>query len=408
MARGQAKGNTQTGRPETAAKAVAKGTSEADASDRSEEALTHANSKGLIRAAAPEDIELAQETDNEEPAGDVLVGELVGPGDEDPIALSPDHEDPEDNNSDETREAGLDADLAPVPVERAPLASVRDPVARFVAEARSYPRLSEDEERRLVARAQNNDQSAGRRLVVHNLRLVITIAYQYRRAWTNMLDLFQEGSVGLVEAVSRWDPALGTRFGTYAAYWIRAYILRFLMRNARMIHVGNTRAGRKLFFRLNKERAKLQAAGFDPTTKLLASTLNVSEKDVEEVAGTLDAAEVSLAPRPDAEGLSLDEKISAPSQPSPEDAAARSLLADSVRGAMDRFAAQIENERELAIWQEHLAASEEPVSLGELGKRFGVSKQRMGQIADRLKKRFRTMIVEEMGDDLQMSWQRDI
>ena len=145
---------------------------------------------------------------------------------------------------------------------RAGLATVRDPVGRFLAEARRYPRLSEEEERALgMAVRERGDMNAARTLVVHNLRLVVAIAYQYRRAWANILDLFQEGSVGLMEAVKRWEPKLGPRFGTYAAYWIRAYVLRFLMTNSRLIHVGNTRAGRKLFFRLEKERQKLLAAG---------------------------------------------------------------------------------------------------------------------------------------------------
>ena len=138
--------------------------------------------------------------------------------------------------------------------------------------------------------------NAARRLVVHNLRLVISIAYQYRRAWASILDLFQEGSVGLMEAVKRWEPSLGPRFGTYAAYWIRAYVLKFLMTNSRLIHVGNTRAGRKLFFRLEKERQKLLAAGFEPTPKLLAAKLDVDERDLDEVRQHLDSREVSIDP----------------------------------------------------------------------------------------------------------------
>ena len=158
------------------------------------------------------------------------------------------------------------------------LAPARDQVSRFLAETRRYPRLSEEEERRLISEVrEHGDTHAARTLVVHNLRLVISIAYQYRQAWTNVLDLFQEGSVGLLEAVKHWDPTLGTRFGSYAAYWIRAYILKFLMTNARLIHVGNTRAGRKLFFRLESERQKLLAAGFDLTPKLLAAKLDVDE-----------------------------------------------------------------------------------------------------------------------------------
>ena len=131
---------------------------------------------------------------------------------------------------------------------------IRDPLARFMAEIRRYPRLSEEEERRLGRSVrERGDMDAARRLVVHNLRLVVAIANQYRRAWANILDLFQEGSVGLMEAVKRWEPSLGPRFGSYAAYWIRAYLLKFLMTNSRLIHVGNTRAGRKLFFRLERE-----------------------------------------------------------------------------------------------------------------------------------------------------------
>src|SRR5205814_6791768 len=156
-----------------------------------------------------------------------------------------------------------------------------------------------------------------------SLRLVVAIAYQDRRAWASILDRLQEGSVGLMEAVKRWEPSLGPRFGTYAAYWIRAMILRFLMTNARLIHVGNTRSGRKLFFRLEKERQKLLAAGFEPTPKLLAAKLDVPEADVIEVAGHLASREVSLEPRPDEDGGGLGERLSG-KQASPEDEAARS------------------------------------------------------------------------------------
>src|SRR5947207_15433694 len=197
----------------------------------------------------------------------------------------------------------LEASLEPPVPEAKGLTPYRDPVQRFLSEARSYPRLSEEQERDLIKLVrERGDMGAARRLVVHNLRLVVSIAYQYRQAWINMLDLFQEGSVGLMEAVKRWDPALGTRFGSYAAYWIRAYILRYLMTNARLIHVGNTRAGRKLFFRLERERQKLLAAGYEPTPKLLAAKLDVAESDVIEVAGHLASREISLEPRPDDEG----------------------------------------------------------------------------------------------------------
>jgi RNA polymerase sigma-32 factor len=288
------------------------------------------------------------------------------------------------------------------------LVTIRDPVRRFVEEARRYARLDENEERALGHAARDRgDLDAARRLVVHNLRLVVAIAYQYRQAWLNVLDLFQEGSVGLMEAVRRWDPEVGTRFGSYAAYWIRAYVLRFLMTNARLIHVGNTRAGRKLFFRLEKERQRLLSAGFDPTPKLLAAKLDVDEADLIEVSGHLASREISLEPRPDDEGVSLAERISR-HEPSPEDQAARSELAEAIRRLMDKFESLLADDRERAIWREHLATSSaEPVALAALGERFGVSKQRMGQIAEKLKKQFREKVLAELGEDIQMSWQAE-
>jgi RNA polymerase sigma-32 factor len=290
---------------------------------------------------------------------------------------------------------------------RTGLSTVRDAVGRFLAEAKRYKRLSEQEERALgIAARERGDLNAARTLVVHNLRLVISIAYQYRRAWANILDLFQEGSVGLMEAVKRWEPKLGPRFGTYAAYWIRAYVLRFLMTNSRLIHVGNTRAGRKLFFRLEKERQKLIAAGIDVTPKLLAAKLDVDEKDLDEVRAHLESREVPFDPRPGDpaadEGYALSERISGGGQ-SPEVEAARAEMATTVQELVAGFRDSLKDARERAVWNEHLAA-EEPVALGELGARFGVTKQRMGQIADGLKKRFRAEIVAKLGPDVRTDW----
>jgi RNA polymerase sigma-32 factor len=284
---------------------------------------------------------------------------------------------------------------------------VRDPLGRFMAEVRRYPRLSEEEERELGrAVRERGDMDAARKLVVHNLRLVVSIAHQYRRAWANILDIFQEGSVGLMDAVKRWEPTLGPRFGSYAAYWIRAYVLKFLMTNSRLIHVGNTRAGRKLFFRLERERQKLIAAGFEVTPKLLAAKLDVNESDLAEVGRHLDSREISFDPHGSAgdvdEGYALSEKIPL-RQASPEDSAATAEMSTALHLVMDNFVTTLADDREKAIWRDHLSASD-PVPLGEIGARFGVSKQRMGQIADSLKKRFRELIVARMGPDIRTDW----
>jgi RNA polymerase sigma-32 factor len=354
----------------------------------------------------------AQDEDDEDEAAESLTPDALAPIVADaevlPVSMKSRRRRKTDDEADEDEE-DEEADsetsaTAAAAADETRLAPLRSPVQRFLAEARAYPRLSDEEEKRLIKEVrEKGDKNAARTLVVHNLRLVISIAYQYRQAWTNVLDLFQEGSVGLLEAVKHWDPTLGTRFGSYAAYWIRAYILRFLMTNARLIHVGNTRAGRKLFFRLERERQKLLAAGVDVTPKLLAAKLDVAVEDVEEVAAHLASREVSFDPRPDDEGLGLEERIPGAGR-SPESQAARSEMSATVARLMTEFAAGLTDERERTIWREHLAAAEDAVPLGALGERFGVSKQRMGQIADKLKKRFREKILQDMGNDIQLEW----
>jgi RNA polymerase sigma-32 factor len=349
----------------------------------------------------------AEREDNDAEAGDedALLAEIPAEaGDEGEAEPRPRALGRRSRSADEAQ-AGEDEGEQPA---RGGLTPLRDPVERFLSEARRYKRLSDKEERALgTAVRERGDMNAARTLVVHNLRLVISIAYQYRRAWANILDLFQEGSVGLMEAVKRWEPKLGPRFGTYAAYWIRAYVLRFLMTNSRLIHVGNTRAGRKLFFRLEKERQKLLAAGIDVTPKLLAAKLDVDEKDLDEVRRHLESREVSFDPMVKEsaggeEAYPLSERIAGAGE-SPEAEAAKAEMTTSLQHFVASFRDRLTDERERAVWMEHLA-SDEPTSLGELGARFGVSKQRMGQIADQLKRRFRSEIVEALGPEVRTDW----
>ena len=170
--------------------------------------------------------------------------------------------------------------------------------------------------------------------------------------------------------------------------------------------MGNTRAGRKLFFRLEKERQKLLAEGIDPTPRLLAARLEVDEADLAEVSAHLASREVSLEPRPDEDGVPLAEKIST-HQSSPEQQAARGELSEAVRRLMDDFESKLEDDRARAVWREHLATTGEAVALSALGARYGVSKQRMGQIAEKLRAQFRERVIAELGADIHMSWQRD-
>lgn len=277
-----------------------------------------------------------------------------------------------------------------VPLDRS------DPIEAFLRRIKAYPALADDDERALGRAARDEgDSDAARRLVVHNLRLVVTIAYEFRRAWNNLQDLIQEGSVGLVEAARRWDPDRGARFGTYAGYWVRAYLLRFILTNFRLVHAGNTRAGRKLFFQLERERQRLRALGVEPTADTVAHALGVDAQDVREVGATLDAPELPFdAPAHDDAGA-LSESLDSGAA-SPEALAAHLEVDALVRDLSSQFAKTLTDPRDRAIWEEHLLA-DEPLSLGDLGQRFGVSKQRMGQLANTLRARFRDLLAARLG-----------
>jgi RNA polymerase sigma-32 factor len=280
---------------------------------------------------------------------------------------------------------------------------------RFLAEMGRYPLLSPEEEQQLtLAYYERQDPVAARKLVVHNLRLVVKMAYKYRRAWANVLDLIQEGNVGLVEAVRRFDPFKGAKFSTYATFWIRAYMLRYLLEHSRMVRISRTRVGRKLFFRLSKEREKLRAQGIEPGPKLLAERLGVGQSELEEVVRHMDQTEVRLdAPMftDDASGGTMLDALEGESE-SPEAQIYRKEFDQEVSTALDAFAATLKDDRERVAWKEHLMA-EDPVSLSELGARFGVTKQRMGQIVAGLRKRLKDHLIETLGPDVQLGYHLD-
>lgn len=278
----------------------------------------------------------------------------------------------------------------------------KDLLAHYLAEVRRYPLLSPEEEKSWAVKfVETGDPLAAEKLVTANLRLVIKIAFQYHRQWANVLDLIQEGNVGLVEALSRYDPTREIRFSSYAQYWIRAMILRFLLDNFRLVRLGSTRAGRKLFFQLQKERDRLISQGIHPSSKLLAERLGVAEEEVNAVDRHMRAPALSLhAPAGDEEdGRTLSEVVPERIPNDPEAATARSELAELLQSKLSAFAATLTDEREKVIWETRLLASE-PVSLSLLGDQFGVSKERIRQVEARMKKRLKSWLESELGDEI--------
>jgi len=277
----------------------------------------------------------------------------------------------------------------------------RDPLSAYMAETRRYPLLTPEEEHALAVRlVEHQDSAAARRLVEANLRLVVKIAYEYRRAHKNLLDLVQEGNIGLIQAVSKFDPYRGVKLSSYAAFWIRAYILKFILNNWRLVKIGTTQAQRKLFFNLRKEREKLEQLGFQPTTALLAEKLDVAEKDVIEMERRLAAPEASLdAPLGTAddggERTRLDYMSSEDGADRPDRVVANSEFAQLLRGKLETFANTLEG-REQTIFRERWL-TDEPKTLQEIGDQYNVSRERARQLEKRMLDRLKKYLEAEMG-----------
>ena len=274
-----------------------------------------------------------------------------------------------------------------------------DLLAYYLAEVRQYRCSSRRRRRTSRSGTRRKGTPRPHRLVTANLRLVVKLAFS-TTGQSNVLDLIQEGNVGLVEALSRYDPYRGIRFSSYAQYWIRAMILRFLMDNYRMVRLGSTRHGRKLFFQLQKERDRLIAQGVQPSTLALAEALNVPEQEIINVDQHLRAPALSLhAPAGGEEGRSLSEVVAHEGASAPDEAVERGELGALVADSLEDFATTLRDDRERAIWGRRLT-SQDPDSLATLGAEFGVSKERVRQLEARIKRRLRDYLTDKLGDEI--------
>ncbi len=269
---------------------------------------------------------------------------------------------------------------------------------RYLQEISQYELLSREETEELSIRfKESGDPDAAYRLVSSNLRLVVKVAMDFQKYWMqNFMDLVQEGNVGLVQATKKFDPYRGVKFSYYAAYWIRAYILKFIMDNWRLVKIGTTQAQRKLFFSLNKEKKLLESQGFKPEVKLLADRLNVKESEVIEMSQRMDNRDVSLeAPvRSDSED---EQKSFLPHEgPGVEEMVAsqqmRERLAEVLAAADDKL-----NDKERMILQSRLL-TDEPKTLQTIADEFGISRERVRQIEANLLKKLRRQLEKELPD----------
>ena len=280
-----------------------------------------------------------------------------------------------------------------------------DPLTAYMHEIRRYPLLSREEEHDLAVQyARSRDPVIGRRLITANLRLVVKIAHEYKRTYRNLLDLVQEGNLGLLQAVEKYDPHRGVKLSSYAAWWIRAYMLKFILNNWRLVKIGTTQAQRKLFFNLSKERDKLEADGFVATSKLLAERLSVPEQEVTDMSMRLGQSETSLdAPvgRDDEGGRRQVDLLESPGSTRPDLTAESEEFRLLLKQKLAEFELTLTG-REKLLFQDRLMA-DTPLTLQDVGERFGISRERARQLEARLLGRLKVYLKKELGDAVQVA-----
>jgi len=273
-----------------------------------------------------------------------------------------------------------------------------DPLQRYLQELSQYELLSKEEEKELSIRVrEHGDREAAYKLVSSNLRLVVKIAIDFQRVWMqNLLDLIQEGNIGLMQAVQKFDPYKGVKFSYYASFWIKAYILKFIMNNWRLIKIGTTQAQRKLFFRLKKEKQRLVSEGFDPKPKLLSERLGVSEQEVTDMDQRLDRWEVSLD-SPIKEG-SDNERVEfvAAQTPSAEAQVAKKEMEVIIHEKLGSLKRDL-SDRETYILENRIF-SDTPATLQEIGERYGITRERVRQIENGMIKKIKAHFEREIPD----------
>ncbi len=271
--------------------------------------------------------------------------------------------------------------------------SATDPLRRYLQEMKNAPVLTVEQEHALAKRMhEKGDVNAAKVLVSANLKNVVRIAYEYRSMYHNLLDLIQEGNIGLMRAVSKFDPTKGARLGYYASWWIRSYILKYLLDNFRLVRVGTSAAQKKLFYHLLREKQRLEAQGIYAAPALLAHNLDVKEKDVIEMEQRL------LSPGAE---MSLD----APSSSNPDEP--RNSLLNSLFDSRENADISLEREEMIQILNRELPAftqglndkekmvlaarllSEEPKTLQEVADEFGLTRERVRQIESRVIEKLR-------------------
>ena len=383
-------------------------TESADASlEKNGDASEKKSGRRTKRSAASKETEPEEPSENDAPEEDsgeddspeVMEAELEQAQDGELLPDDASLDDSFDDLNDNGRVIDLGSNLPAIAEDRLPSVPVRDNLQSYLREVSKFPLLEPEEETELARRVRDHgDPEAAFRIVSSHLRLVVRIAMDFQRRWMqNVLDLIQEGNVGLLRAVNKFDPDKGIKFSYYASFWIKAYILKFIMDNWRMVKIGTTQAQRKLFYNLNRERQKLILQGFDPDAALLSERLGVTKDQVVEMEQRLDAGDVSLdLPVSDDSGSASRMDFLPALGPGVEEDIADSEVSKLVRQSIRELIPSL-SEKEVYIL-EHRLLTDEPATLREIGERYHVTRERIRQLEARLLEKLKEHLGREIKD----------
>jgi RNA polymerase sigma-32 factor len=275
--------------------------------------------------------------------------------------------------------------------------SYKDALKTYLQQVSKYELLSAEEEKELTLHLfETGDLETAKRLVTANLRLVVKIALEYKNAYQNVLDLIQEGNFGLMKAVSKYDPTKGAKLSYYASWWIRSYILKFILDNFRLVKIGTTSDQKKLFYNLMREKERLMNQGIEPDVKLLSENLGVPEKTVAEMDMRLSSSgsEVSLdKPLFSDSSATLSDTISDEAQGIEEELGFKQGM-EILQDQLQEYVANLKP-RDKEIFKKRLL-SEVPPSLQSIADEYGVSRERIRQIEERLLKNLKVYMSEHI------------
>ena len=298
----------------------------------------------------------------------------------------------------ETKELDQEhSSLLPAVTQDSSVARV-DILTAYLNEIRQYENLTENEEQELAIKLrETNDSDAAYRLTTSHLMLVVRIAMTFRRQWQNMMDLIQEGNIGLLKAVKKFDPFRGVRLSSYATWWIRSYILKYMLDNWRLVRVGTTNNRRKLLYNLRKEKENLENQGFTPTPKLLAEHFGVTESDVIDVQASLGVVDISVdTPMRAGEETTPDMFLADHGAMSPEENAEQNQFLESLKQEIDSFRKELKPIEQKILSERIL--SETPRSLQEIGDDQNVTREAIRQTEQRILRKFKTYITKNLPD----------